>query len=91
MVTEIHDAELNQSDRASMQLLYRIVRPDGKIRWIHDRMVIHRSGTGDIDNLSRITEDVTEARELEDQLRQAQKMEAVGRLAEESPTISTMS
>ena len=51
------------------------------VRWIHDRMVIHRTMSGEVDSLSGITEDITEARELEDQLRQAQKMEAVGRLA----------
>jgi PAS domain S-box-containing protein len=81
LITEAYDAELADSNGHGLQRIYRIVRPDGQIRWIHDRMVIHRSSTGDIDRLSGITEDITEARELEDQLRQAQKMDAVGRLA----------
>ncbi len=81
MVMDVYDAELNNPSGRDVQLQYRIVRPDGKVRWIHDRMVVHRSEAGDVDGLSGITEDITEARELEDQLRQAQKMEAVGRLA----------
>lgn len=81
VVRDVYDAEIANPTGRDLQLLYRIVRPDGQVRWIHDRMVVHRTTTGEVDSLSGITEDITEARELEDQLRQAQKMEAVGRLA----------
>jgi two-component system, cell cycle sensor histidine kinase and response regulator CckA len=40
-----------------------------------------RKATGEFDSFEMIAEDVTERRNLEDQLRQSQKMEAVGRLA----------
>ncbi len=81
LATEAYDAEIANPTGHDFQRVYRIVRPDGQIRWVHDRMVIHHTPTGEVDRLSGITEDITDARELEDQLHQAQKMEAVGRLA----------
>jgi PAS domain S-box-containing protein len=60
---------------------YRIVRPDGTVRWIRDRAFPVRDGGGQIVRVAGVAEDVTERRQLEAQLRQAQKMEAIGRLA----------
>ncbi len=60
---------------------YRIVRPDGAIRWIRDRAFPVRDARGDIIRIAGVAQDVTTRRSLEAQLLQTQKMESMGRLA----------
>lgn len=60
---------------------YRIVRPDGSIRWIHDRGFPVRDASGTVIRIAAVAEDVTDRHQLESELRQAQKMESVGLLA----------
>ncbi|HVY61334.1 MAG TPA: PAS domain S-box protein, partial [Planctomycetota bacterium] len=60
---------------------YRVVRPDGAIRWVRDRSYPVHGPDGRIVRLTGIAEDITDLRSTEEQLLQAQKMEAVGRLA----------
>ena len=57
------------------------MRADGSVRWVHDRGFRVPEVPGSPRRVAGITSDVTEHKLLEEQLRQAQKMESLGRLA----------
>lgn len=60
---------------------YRIVRPDGAIRWVRERSFPVRDHAGRIHRVVAITEDITEGKQLEERFLQAQRREAIGTLA----------
>jgi PAS domain S-box-containing protein len=65
----------------SYDLEFRIVRPSGETRWLHARADLGRDATGRLVRLLGTVQDITDRHRLEEQLRQAQKLEAIGRLA----------
>jgi PAS domain S-box-containing protein len=74
-------AAVNKQHLGEYDESYRIVRPDGSIRWIHDRAYPVNNESGQVYRIVGTAEDITQRKETEKQLRQAQKMESIGLLA----------
>lgn len=66
---------------SEVSIEYRIARPDGTVRWIHDRGFQVRDALGKLVRLTGIASDITERKKMEAQLSQAQKLESIGTLA----------
>jgi PAS domain S-box-containing protein len=56
---------------------YRVVHPNGDVRFVHDRAFM----LADQKRVTGIVRDVTAQRKMQDELRQAQRLEAMGTLA----------
>ena len=57
---------------APKDLIYRVVRPDGSVRWVRDRCFAIRDKAGVTTQVAGLVEDITELRHLEVQARRAQ-------------------
>jgi PAS domain S-box-containing protein len=87
-VESIHEADrervmaaLARQPQAYFDDEYRIVRPDGSIRWIRARTFPVRNEAGAVIRIAGVAEDITERRDLERQLLYAQRLESIGQLA----------
>jgi two-component system cell cycle sensor histidine kinase/response regulator CckA len=64
-----------------IDLEYRIVMPDGRVKWIHDVATPVRDDSGTVVRAAGSATDITAQRLLEGQLAQSSKLESLGRLA----------
>lgn len=83
MLSEMHEEFVSLMRRRGMvqSFEYQARRKDGKVIWVAENAHAVRDEQGRLLHFEGTVEDITERRELEQQLRQIQKMEAVGRLA----------
>lgn len=74
-------AALTKQAAGTYDETYRIVRPDGSIRWVRDRAYPVRDATGTLVRIVGCASDITERKLLEEQFLRAQRLEAIGTLA----------
>ena len=60
---------------------FRITRPDGQVRHLSAVWAIERAADGRLVRVNGVTHDVTERKQAQEQLVQAQKMELIGQMA----------
>jgi PAS domain S-box-containing protein len=73
-------ATLDPAGQAITPMECRIVRPDGNVRVLYRENELIRDEAGHPLYLAGTIQDITERKNTEDQLRQSQKMEAIGNL-----------
>ncbi|MEH2326691.1 MAG: PAS domain-containing protein [Nostoc sp.] len=80
-VERIHPEDRESTDRAFHEKAvvgkfdqeYRIILPDGSIRWVHDRCFPLRDETGEIYRFAGIAEDISERKQVEQSLRDSEE------------------
>jgi len=60
---------------------YRILRPDGTIRWLRDQASPVRNEPGEMYHITGVARDITREHELGEEIRQMQKLDSIGHLA----------
>ena len=67
--SRLNDAAVTMQVSGAYDVEYRILRPDGSVRWIHDRAFPIRNAEQEVYRIAGVAEDVTDRRQAEEALR----------------------
>ena len=70
-----------QLDGQETNVEFRVCRPDGEVRWVHEHAVPLRGANGRLERIVGTMQDITEFKLLEQQFLRVQRMESLGTLA----------
>lgn len=60
---------------------YRILRPDGIVRWVRERAFPIKDKNGVVSRMVGVAEDITDQKKMDDQFLRSQRLESIGMLA----------
>jgi PAS domain S-box-containing protein len=79
-VRVLEDFRLKQTGQP-FQHEYRVIKPDGSIRWVWDRAYPIKEPDGAVRSYLGVAQDITDRKLLEKQLLRAQRLESIGTLS----------
>lgn len=68
----VRNSFLTQIDQGPWEEEYRVLRPDGSVRWVRDRAIPIRDRSGCVVRIAGIAEDVTDRKGADDALRRSE-------------------
>jgi PAS domain S-box-containing protein len=79
-VSELQRATVTGSATAD-SCEFRIIRPSGEVRHIYEKWACERGADGTLSRMTGVSHDITDRKQTQEQLIQAQKMELIGQMA----------